>query len=100
MDNFEIRHVNTGCLYEADGQKITIADDGAKTYFFDHSRMVDGVVGMSGLSIMGVIREYVKGNYSHYDMEPNLRLKFREFWHNADFKDVSSQYRTQVRIGW
>ena len=99
IKKYKVEHINTGCLYEADGQKITIAHSGNESHFFDHSRMIDGTVEEGGLSAMKVIHHYVKGNYTPIKMEPySLRYEFQKFYKSADFKDVSPQYRTMIRI--
>lgn len=100
MKKFKIEHVNTGCLYEARGQLITILHGKDKTHFFDHSRMVDGTIDKVGLSAIEVVGEYVKGNYGFIDLEPEVRVKAMRMYADGDFKDISTQYRSRVIWGW
>lgn len=95
-EEYRITHVNTGCLYEAEGQKVTIAHGKGVTHFFDHSRMVDGTIHKDGLSDIQAIRLYVLGEYDHITLRWPERAKFEEFYKVADFKSISSQYRYMI----
>lgn len=100
MDDFKVEHVNTGCWYQSDGQKITIAHGKNETHFFDHSRMIDGTIRKAGLSTMDVIKMYVKGQHEMLDIEPwDLKFEFAKFYGTEEFKDISSEYKRFIRWG-
>ena len=94
VNDFKLEHINTGCLYEPDGQKITIAyESDRKAYFFDHSRGVDGAVVGANLNTSAVIRAYVYDLYTSIDIEPyHLKYEFDKFYKEADFIDYSFNY--------
>ena len=93
---YKIEHVNTGCLYEKAGQKITIIHGRYATHFIDHSRMLDGTILTIGLSAMDVIEEYVKGVYDYCQLPYEAQLKFRNY-SLEKFKDISAEYKTWIR---
>ena len=98
MKEFRIEHVNTGCLYQSDGQKVTIAHGDGVTHFFDHSRMVDGTIQKGGLTAIQAIRLYVKGEYERISLQWPERESFQAFHKTADFKDIASQYRSMMNF--
>jgi hypothetical protein len=105
VKDFDIFHINTGCLYEKEGQKITIAygrGSDNKVYFFDHTRMIDGMIDEnSNLTLIGVIKAYINNDYYRIELEPyDLRYKFEKFYYTAEFKDYSKQYKTLIRQSW
>ena len=100
----EFKHVNTGCLYEADGQKITLAYDkeNDRVHFIDHSRNVDGTVYGAFRTPIQVIGKYVKGEYLHCELSIAERFAIeRDFYPDkVEFKDISAQYKINVLFGW
>lgn len=97
LKEYSLQHVNTGCLYEKEGQKITIIHGDRETHFIDHSRMVSGTIEDVELSAIQVVWKYVKGHYRPIAIEPyHLRYEFEKHYKTAEFEDISDKYKSMV----
>ena len=94
-----MRHVNTGCRYDENGQEITIVERDGATHFIDHSRYVDGTIAGTGLTNMQVVKAYVHGRYSRCELCPLDVQGIRKHRLDYNFKDISDQYRFWIRFG-
>ena len=102
-----IHKVNTGCHYGKAGQQITIAIREDRAFFFDHSRMVEGMVEGTGLTVEDVIKGYVRSTYSddmyeHISSADRYEIRDTNYGPDAadDFEDISAEYGAMVRRGF
>jgi hypothetical protein len=91
-------HVNTGCLYTKEGQKVTIVHAKDATHFIDHSRMVHGSMPGTGLSDIDVIKRYVMNDYDHLKLDTQRRMEIEKFEKTATFRDISAQYSYMMQM--
>ena len=101
-----MKHVNTGCTYSAEGQRITIIDLGDRSIFVDHTRMVDGLVKGRDLSTMAVMSAYVKSEYGFVESSVDrarmrkVEMEYREMADVWEWVDISKAYRYNTIYGW